>query len=191
MPPRLDLTPEQALARIERERERSRLRSARYRARHRDAVTVIDRVTVTPNGFGAHPHAGTDVRGYGALVTSSPTEKSENETTTDFEQVRCVLEPLRGYAHDERLLQRLAATCPAVDLVLEAIGMAEWLTRAANRKRTCSKAFLSNWVKRAAAAPVGRSDPHPAAHEPRSALGRVLEQIATSPVDGPSTWGNR
>jgi hypothetical protein len=102
-----------------------------------------------------------------------------------------VLEPLRGYAHDERLLERLAARCPAVDLVLEAIGMAEWLNRPANRKRPCSKAFLSNWVKRAAAAPTGRTEPQGAAHaahEPRSALGRVLEQIATSPVEGPSTW---
>jgi hypothetical protein len=75
--------------------------------------------------------------------------------------------------------------------VLEAIGMAEWLQRTANRKRVCSKAFLSNWVKRAATKPTGQLSPgEPASQRPapRSALGRVLQQIADDPVAGPSTW---
>lgn len=99
-----------------------------------------------------------------------------------------MLEPLKGYVHDEQLLARLAATCPAVDLVLEAIGMAEWLQRTANRKRVCSKAFLSNWVKRAATKPTGQLQPDNQRPAPRSALGRVLQQIADDPVAGPSTW---
>ena len=168
------------------------------------AVTdVSDGVTdAASEGFSAHAnghaHEGTDARGYVPLVTSSPTEKRDNDISGsappgwpaqgDFEQVRCVLEPVRGYVHDEQLLQRLATTFPAVDLEVEAIGMAEWLNRTANRTRKCSKAFLANWVKRAATVPTGPHLLPPAAERPRSALARVLHQIATDPVEGPSTW---
>lgn len=193
MPPRLDLTPEQALARLERRREQSRLAMARLRAARRGvsppALAHGNGLANTPASLHARTNGSAEARSTAFLVPPSLSEKEVSPT--DFEQVRCVLEPLRGYAHDERLLARLAATCPAVDLVLEAIGMAEWLNRAGNRKRTCSKAFVSNWVKRAATTPVGRTEPPPRRQEPRSALGRVLEQIATSPVEGPSTWGNR
>jgi hypothetical protein len=180
MPARLDLTPEQMLERL---REQNRARVKRYRERR----------NATPGNVTALQHArtneGADARSTAFLVTPSLSEKEE--ATSDFEQVRCVLEPLKGYQHDEQLLARLAATCPAVDLVLEAIGMAEWLQRTANRKRVCSKAFLSNWVKRAATKPTGQLEPgEPASQRPapRSALGRVLQQIADDPVAGPSTW---
>jgi hypothetical protein len=179
MPARLGLTPDEM---VERVRRQTNDRVKRHRERQRN---VTRNVTGPTSGAPAPTYA--EARSTAFLVTSVPSEQSKS--TADLEQVRCVLEPLRGYAHDERLLQRLAANCPAVDLVLEAIGMAEWLNRPANRKRTCSKAFVANWVKRAATAPTGRTDPPPAAREPRSALGRVLEQIATSPVAGPSTWG--
>lgn len=188
MPARLDLTPDEM---VERVRRQTNDRVKRHRERQRNA-TVTRAGNVTGPTSGARAPTSADARSTAFLVTSVPSEQRKN--ATDFEQVRCVLEPLRGYAHDERLLQRLAASCPAVDLVLEAIGMAEWLNRTANRKRTCSKVFVSNWIKRAAVAPMGRTEPQrapPAAREPRSALGRVLEQIATSPVDGPSTWERR
>jgi hypothetical protein len=181
VPAKLDLTPEQMLARI---REQSRVRASRYRERH-----------VTPSrdaqSLSARTHEGADARSTELLVTSLPTVKRENVITGDFEQVRCVLEPVRGYVHDEQLLHRLAATCPAVDLVLEAIGMAEWLQRTANRKRVCSKAFLANWVKRAATKPTGRLEPTVPRSAPTSVLDRVLHQIATDPVAGPSTWERR
>jgi hypothetical protein len=182
VPARLDLTPEQALERLQRQREQTRERVARWRAQQQ--------VTRTGNGYAeglsAHAHEGADARSTAFLVTPSLSEKEEE--VSDFEQVRCVLEPLKGYVHDEQLLARLAATCPAVDLVLEAIGMAEWLQRTANRKRVCSKAFLSNWVKRAATKPTGQLEPAHQRTAPRSALGRVLQQIADDPVAGPSTW---
>ena len=66
--------------------------------------------------------------------------------------------------------------------------MQEWLQRTANRKRVCSKAFLANWVKRAATKPTGQLEPAPQRPAPRSALGRVLQQIADDPGAGPSTW---
>jgi hypothetical protein len=89
--------------------------------------------------------------------------------------VRRVLAPLRGYVHDAEHLELLAATYPDVNLLLEAIGMASWLRD--NPKRKCSAAFITNWVKRAH---VRR--------KPSSVLVGVLEQIATDPVAGPSTW---
>jgi len=184
MPARLDLTPEELAARMERRREQTRRAVQRYRARLKAEVSTT--VSLTATTLDARTHEDASGRGYGALVTSSLSEKRED--TSDFEQVRCVLEPLPGYVHDEQLLARLAATCPAVDLVLEAIGMAEWLQRTANRKRVCSKAFLSNWVKRAATKPTGQLEPAPQRTAPRSALGRVLQQIADDPVAGPSTW---
>jgi hypothetical protein len=178
MPAKLNLTPEQMLERV---REQSRRRSSRYRAASRDTASR------DAQGLSARTHEGADARSTAFLVTPSLSEKEED--TSDFEQVRCVLEPLKGDQHDEQLLARLAATCPAVDLVLEAIGMAEWLQRTANRKRVCSKAFLSNWVKRAATKPTGQLEPGAAQRPaPRSALGRVLQQIADDPVAGPSTW---
>jgi hypothetical protein len=185
MPAKLNLTPEQMLERV---REQNRARASRYRAASRDTASR-DTASRDAQGLSAHAHEGADARSTAFLVTPSPTEKEE--VTSDFEQVRCVLEPLKGYVHDEQLLARLAATCPAVDLVLEAIGMAEWLQRTANRKRVCSKAFLSNWVKRAATKPTGQLEPssaRPQRPAPRSALGRVLQQIADDPVAGPSTW---
>jgi hypothetical protein len=187
MPAKREWTAEDLAARLEREREQARGRMARMRSRNRSRNTTA--VTVTAEGLSAHAHEGTNGRSTAFLVTPSLSEKEE--VTSDFEQVRCVLEPLKGYQHDEQLLARLAATCPAVDLVLEAIGMAEWLQRTANRKRVCSKAFLSNWVKRAATRtePTGQLEPASAPRPaPRSALGRVLQQIADDPVAGPSTW---
>jgi hypothetical protein len=186
MPARLDLTPDEM---VERVRRQTNDRVRRHRERQRNAsVTLLGNVTDPTSGAPAPTYA--DARSTAFFVTPSLSEKEER--TTDFEQVWCVLEPLRGYAHDERLLARLAATFPDVDLVLEAIGMAEWLNRPANRKRACSKGFIANWVKRVHSGRVAESTrPQPLRPEPRSALGRVLEQIATSPVEGPSTWGRR
>jgi hypothetical protein len=191
MPARREYTAAELAERLQERRRQAREGMARLRAQRRLTSPVNatpEAVNLTSPTSGAPAPTYADARSTAFLVTSVPSEQSKS--TADLEQVRCVLEPLRGYAHDERLLQRLAARCPAVDLVLEAIGMAEWLNRPANRKRTCSKAFVSNWVKRAATAPTGRTEPQRGASEPRSALGRVLEQIATSPVAGPATWGS-
>jgi len=184
MPRRLGLSNDEM---VERVRRQTNDRVRRHRER-RNATGNATETTgnVTSASLHARTHEGADARSTAFLVTPSLSEKEE--VTSDFEQVRCVLEPLKGYVHDEQLLARLAATCPAVDLVLEAIGMAEWLQRTANRKRVCSKAFLSNWVKRAATKPTGQLEPAAARPAPRSALGRVLQQIADDPVAGPSTW---
>ena len=85
--------------------------------------------------------------------------------------------PVRGYAHDEGHLADLAERFPDVDLVLEARGMARWVNDT-RRGKGCTATFITNWVKKAAGKPA----------KPTSTLGRVLQQIATDPVEGPSTW---
>jgi hypothetical protein len=166
---RLDLTDEQRRAR---KREQTRLRVQRYRERYAARGNATD--SVTPASLDARTHAGAEARSTAFLVTPLPSVKEE--ALGYFEQVRCVLEPVRGYVHNERHLTRLAERYPDVDLVLEAIGMARWVND--NRRGNgCTEPFMTNWVKKASTRPA-----------PKSALGRVLEQIATDPVAGPSTW---
>ena len=78
-----------------------------------------------------------------------------------------------------RYLERLRLECPRVDLVAAALEAADWLSRTENHHRECNSAFIGNWVRR-------RTGPQRA--RPRSVLAGVLEQIATDPVEGPSTW---
>lgn len=57
----------------------------------------------------------------------------------------------RGYATDARFLSVLGRTYPDLNLELEALKLAEWLTEPRNRKRPCSRKFIDNWLKKAEA----------------------------------------
>jgi hypothetical protein len=174
MPGKLKLPPAQMLKRI---RAQTRARVARHRAHPEAPGSVTCNVTcnATSASLDARTHEGADARSTAFLVTPLPSVKEE-EGISDFERVRGVLEPVRGYVHNERHLRRLAERFPDVDLVLEAEGMARWVN--GNRRGNgCTEAFMTNWVKKSHAP-----------RKPSSVLVGVLEQIATSPVAGPSTW---
>lgn len=57
----------------------------------------------------------------------------------------------RGYTTDARFLSVLGRTYPDLNLELEALKLAEWLTEPRNRNRECSRKFIDNWLKKAEA----------------------------------------
>jgi hypothetical protein len=89
-----------------------------------------------------------------------------------------VLEPFaaRGYVHDARFWAKMASTYPALDLELEALKLADWLTEPRNAKRRCSKGFLDNWLRKAAQDRQTPAPPNGAtngvSHQPISRQGR-------------------
>jgi hypothetical protein len=80
-----------------------------------------------------------------------------SSNSLELETIRTLLEPFaaRGYVHAAAFWERLAARYPAVDLVLQAMAAVDWLEQPRNASRRCSRAFLANWVKRAAADAAG------------------------------------
>ena len=180
MPPRRDLTIEdiRAQARDRKRRQRERDKADRHVTASRDGH-------VTAAVIHAHTDGHADARGSFPLVTSSPTEKRDTATGgaggDELAEVGAVLAPfaVRGKVPSRRYLERLRLECPRVDLVAAALEAADWLSRTENHHRECNSAFLGNWVRR-------RTGPQQA--RPRSVLAGVLQQIATDPVAGPSTW---
>ena len=173
MPGKLKLPPAQMLKRI---RAQTRARVARHRAHPEAPGSVTSNATSA--SLDARTYEGADARSTELLVTSLPTEEREAAGSV-FERVRRVLEPVRGYVHNEQHLRILAEKFPDVDLVLEAMGMARWVNDT-RRGKGCTEPFMTNWVKKAH---VPRRPT-----KPSSVLVGVLQQIATDPVAGPSTW---
>lgn len=62
----------------------------------------------------------------------------------------------RGYGTDARFLSVLVKTYPDLNLELEALKIAEWLTEPRHRTRQCSKKFIDNWLKKAEADRISR-----------------------------------
>jgi hypothetical protein len=208
MPARLDLTPEQALERIERRREQTRLAVQRYRARQKAGVSPTvsptpPDVMLTTAVLHARTNGHVGARSPELEVTSFPSEKRESTTTStsgggdDLAEVAAVLAPfaVRGKVPTRRYLERLRRDCPAVDLVAAALEAADWLDRPENHDRECNSGFLGGWVRRtdtrrkADAPPAPR---HPLLeHGARSAVGRVVEyalEHADDAAEVPSTW---
>ena len=150
MPPRVDLTPELALARAERKRVSDREAQRRRRARQHDAAAV----SMTRQHDAAPESAGT------VSLTPPPPAPPPSVVPTeppaaadDLALIRRELQRFaeRGYQHDDGFWQRLAGKCPDVDLVLEAAKLAEWLQEPKHSKEACSKRRIDNWAKRAQA----------------------------------------
>jgi len=143
MPARRDLTPAQALERIERKRAADREAARRSRARRRD-VGLTGRSDAQARQADAAPEAGP------VSVTPSQTLPVLS-SSKELEKVRAILEPFatRGYAHSARFWHLAAEQYPLLCLELEALKVADWLHEPRNAKRKCNTAFLSNWLSKA------------------------------------------
>jgi hypothetical protein len=153
------LPPEEREAEI---RRKAAVRQRNKRSRDRHVTTNESHVT-EPAGNGA------------AHVTPLQTSPVGGNSLNGGEArgVEAILVPFeaRGYRHDPRFWAKLAQTYPALDLELEALKLADWLTEPKNAKRRCSKAFLDHWLAKASAdcmAPV----PNAPYHQPHTQQGR-------------------
>jgi len=141
MPPRRDLTPEQALERLARRREQTRLAVQRHRERKK-AVSLTVSLTAPSS---THVRTSRSPEG-------SPTE-NQIIPLDDVERIALTLAPFasRGYVHREGFWALMAERFPLVDLVVEADGIAAWLNGPKGRGRDCTEPFLRNWIKKEAA----------------------------------------
>jgi hypothetical protein len=181
MPARRDFTPEQLAARLAREREQARVRMRRLRERIRALRARQDAVRVTPIKEGA--------------VTATPSRTLPYGEPSLLDRVRGVEAILasfeaRGYEHNPVFWAKMASAYPALDLELEALKLADWLTEPKNAKRRCSKAFLDNWLKKAdadrkarVAAPPSRPVVAGGPYTPPAAFQRNLERTYKAPED--------
>ena len=140
MPARRAYTAAELRVKLAHERALSRVRSARYRARHGDAVALGDGDgdrDEKPGHRDVHAPPQTP-----PVVSSSPPEKEKEAVA------RAVLRGFRdrGYVDDARFWRLVAEKYPGVDVELEALKIREWLQEPRNARRRCSKAFLDNWL---------------------------------------------
>ena len=159
MPPRADLSPDEALRRAERKRESDKLAARRYRARGRVArQTNATTVSTTRQTDGALMSAPAPAR----VV---PLRSSTDTDSSPVGHFGRILAPFaaRGYVHKPEYLERLARDNPLVDLIAAAYELTDWLEQPDNAKRRCNTAFVGNWVRetqrratRGAGTPAGR-----------------------------------
>lgn len=132
MPARLNLPPEAFEARVKAQtRERVRRHRARNATGNATEPTTKEGRNVTP---------------------SHPLPVGETSNRGEETGVGAVLAPFaeRGYQHDPRFWAKMAQAYPALDLELEALKLADWLTEPRNAKHRCSKARIDNWLRKAA-----------------------------------------
>ena len=146
MPARREYTAAELRVKLAHERELSRVRSARYRARHGDAVAFGDG-DCDRDGRTGHRDVVAPPQTPPVVSLSSPSEKEKEAVA------RAVLRGFRerGYRDDARIWALWRQRYPEVDLELEVFKLAEWLREPRNERRKCSKGFLDNWFSRAAA----------------------------------------
>lgn len=122
-------------------REQTRLRVQRYRERRNATVTLRGNAT------------GPREAPAGNVTPSPPTPPPSPSISKEIEKIGRLLAPFasRGYAHDPDFWAEMAASYPAVRLVVEAYNLASWLKTPLKRNRTaeCSQKFIINWLKKA------------------------------------------
>ena len=173
MPPRKDITGgKAALAELERLRRMKSESQQRWRLRKRAGLVGLD---VDATG------ASTD-RPVGS--TSAPPQTPPTVVPLLLKKqkelaARAVLRRFagRGYADDGRFWALCQQRYPDLDLELEAMKLAEWLTEPRNEQRRCSKAFIANWLAKAAARPP--APPAPVVATNGSIGNRVYHQPIT------------
>lgn len=148
-------------------------RERQRRKRSRDTVTERGNVTQPQRAARPVTPPGPPVKTLSLLI----------------ERVGAILAPFagRGYVHVERFWALAHQEYPELPLELEAYKIADWLEQPKNSKRRCSRAFLGNWLSKAASDRKQReSQP-----SPRSAqTGPVDPPIAfqTNPGPDPAPW---
>jgi len=157
MPARRDRT-------VEEIREQNRLRKQRQRSRDRSERS---RDAAPPSTYARTSRS--------PELSPTETERKDNHLV-DVERIRLTLTPFaaRGYVHDSDFWALMAERFPQVDLVVQAYGIARWLTGPKGQGRSCSEAFLRNWITKEAARSPRAVRAAPAR---KSQLTRILESI--------------
>lgn len=192
MPARREYTPEELQDRLARQRELTRERVARLRAR-RKVTRYQTPVSVTPEAVRVTggPEAGpVSVTPPAPPVLASLSSSKRREIRDAGARLAPLAE--RGYRHDQQFWEVLARECPDVNLLLEAIGMEDWLTRPVNRKCRCSKGFIRNWIRKAqrdatappnGAPPAARPAGRPAPGKPPDPEPVLPPDVTLQPID--------
>lgn len=154
-------------------REQAKLRMRAMRARNRGVTRTRSRNTATRLG----------------LRDGNPPTPPVKSLSLLIERVGEILAPFagRGYVHVERFWTLAHQEYPELPLELEAYKIADWLEQPKNSKRRCSRAFLGNWLSKAA----GDRQQRESQPRPRTAQGGPVDPpiaFQTNPGPDPAPW---